>query len=45
MNFKKLSKQEIEGRLNKRKVEIKNTDKLPPLNTPYLSFISKYVRG
>lgn len=42
MNFKKLSKQEIERRLNKRKVEIKNTDKLPPLNTPYLSFISKY---
>lgn len=40
--FKKLSEQEVLKRFNKRKTEIKNLDKLPPLDEFYLSFISKY---
>jgi hypothetical protein len=40
--FEKLSEQEVLERLNQRKAEIKNLDKLPSLDKFYLSFISKY---
>lgn len=41
--FKKItSEQEILSRLNQRKAEIKNLDKLPMLDKFYLSFLSKY---
>lgn len=42
--FKKIIlEQEILGHLDKRKLEIKNLDKLPKLDEFYLSFLSKYM--
>ena len=42
MVFRKLSENEILERIEQRKMEIRNLEKLPPLDKFYLSFISKY---